>query len=132
MRSPGCADRATVLRNGHEIGTVRLADVSRAEVVQMIVGRSVAATKRQAQREGGAVRVAAEDLNAGVLRRFCFEARAGEIVGLTGLAGSGAGDLGGALIGQSPSTMVASSSKAAHSPRGPRRLPIGPGWRCSR
>jgi ribose transport system ATP-binding protein len=99
----GLCDRATVLRNGHEIGTVRLADVSRSEVVEMIVGRSVAsATRPASHRGGGTVRVAAEALDAGVLRDFSFQARAGEILGLTGLAGSGAADAGGALIGKVP------------------------------
>ena len=98
----GLCDRATVLRNGHEIGTVRLADVSRGEVVEMIVGRTVASAARPSHRDGGAVRVATEELDAGVLRNFSFEARSGEIVGLTGLAGSGAADVGGALIGKVP------------------------------
>ena len=98
----GLCDRATVLRNGHEIGTVRLSDVSRSEVVEMIVGRSVASASRPSHRDGGAVRVATEELDAGVLRGFSFEARSGEIVGLTGLAGSGAADVGGALIGKVP------------------------------
>jgi ribose transport system ATP-binding protein len=98
----GLCDRATVLRNGRNIGTVTLSEVSRREVVQMIVGHDVTSGARRASSTTSEVRLAAEGLRAGVLRDLSFSVRAGEIVGLTGLAGSGASDLGGAVIGRVP------------------------------
>lgn len=98
----GLCDRATVLRNGHKVSTVKLSDVSRAELVEMIIGREVITSER-GRREGvGPATLEVEQLEAGVLKSVSFTAHRGEIFGLTGLAGCGAADAGGAVIGRVP------------------------------
>jgi ribose transport system ATP-binding protein len=96
-------DRATVLRNGQTIGTVVMADTTRAELVRMIVGHELAAvTHDDDGRVAGTPRLEGTGIEAGVVKDLTFEACAGEIVGVTGLADSGAADVGAALIGRVP------------------------------
>jgi ribose transport system ATP-binding protein len=95
-------DRATVLRNGRTIGTVGVAEVSRDEVVRMIVGHSVPSRRPASTSVTERVRLEGRNVDAGILVDFSFKAHAGEILGVTGLADSGAADIGSALIGRVP------------------------------
>jgi ribose transport system ATP-binding protein len=83
-------DRVTVLRDGRTIGTAVTADATRGKLIAMIVGRDVemVGTSRQPQTtERSLVRV--ERLKGRVVKDASFAVDAGEIVGLTGLVGSG-------------------------------------------
>ena len=83
-------DRATVLRDGRVAGTLTTADATPAQFVEMIVGKRV--HRFQAQREDMAtnpVAVRVRGLSGGSLENVSIDLRDGEIVGLTGLIGSG-------------------------------------------
>jgi ribose transport system ATP-binding protein len=84
-------DRVTVLRDGALVGTVVTKETSETAFVEMIIGRRLAAlaepervdlTERQ-------VRVSVEHLTGAVARGVSFDLHEGEIVGVTGLIGSG-------------------------------------------
>jgi ABC-type sugar transport system ATPase subunit len=95
------ADRATVLRDGKVAFTGAIAD-SRPDdlIAAMIGGRLVGSAAVASTREPGAVLMTATDLTVPtILRDISLEVRAGEIVGVFGLVGSGAVDLPYALYG---------------------------------
>lgn len=83
-------DRLTVMRDGTTVLTGAVADIDRHAIIASMLGRELdeffpeppSADPRE-------VRLRLDDLDGDVLRRFDLEVRAGEIVGLTGLAGMG-------------------------------------------
>jgi ribose transport system ATP-binding protein len=84
-------DRVTVLRDGALVGTVVTADTSETEFVEMIIGRRLAALGEvhHADLTEKRVGVAVEGLSGASVRDVSFEMHEGEVVGLTGLLGSG-------------------------------------------
>jgi ribose transport system ATP-binding protein len=97
------ADRITVLRDGKRLFTERLSDVSPEQIVEGIVGKQVHGAMEYQAREastGGEVILEADNLHAGQrLKGVSFQLRAGEIVGLAGLMGSGRTELARCLFG---------------------------------
>ena len=93
------ADRATVLRNGEVVGLAAVADLSQQDLVHMISGTTVKRFTRMAGSMGTEVlgiknlsrQRAYSDINLSI--------RAGEVVGLTGLEGSGPAVLARGLFG---------------------------------
>jgi ribose transport system ATP-binding protein len=87
----------TVFRNGKDIGTARVGELSEDEVVRMIIGRSLSATFPP--REPMADRTVppaleARSISAGSkLKRASFRLARGEVVGVSGLQGMGQLDL---------------------------------------
>ena len=96
------ADRVTVLRDGKVAGVVPRADLSRDGLVRLIVGHELTSSRPAARAGGGepALEVALHD--AGLVKELSFSATKGEIVGLTGLIGSGYSDAVHALFGSRP------------------------------
>ncbi len=83
-------DRATVLRDGQVAGVMTTADATRDLVVGMIVGRQLQAGPSRSVAVGGAPgAVTIANLAGGQVADLSLSIRAGEIVGLTGLLGSG-------------------------------------------
>jgi ribose transport system ATP-binding protein len=84
-------DRVTVLRDGALVGTVRTPDTSKATFVEMIIGRQLAALAdvEHADLTERRVGVSVEGLAGASVRDVSFQIHDGEIVGLTGLLGSG-------------------------------------------
>ncbi|MEM6763117.1 MAG: ATP-binding cassette domain-containing protein, partial [Pseudomonadota bacterium] len=82
-------DRATILRDGKLAGTVATADTSHDRFVELIVGRSLdPSTRRTTPQPGSDSRVTVDGLSGGGAPLSMTVAK-GEIVGLTGLIGSG-------------------------------------------
>ena len=101
---PKIADRVTVLRDGEWIGTHAMKDLDRDGLVKLMVGREVTAVfPKRAVAVGGVV-MRVEGLRCGArgLRDISFELRAGEILGLSGLVGSGRTELAETLFGLTP------------------------------
>ncbi len=101
------ADRIAVLRDGRHIGTARAADLSMAQLLEWMVGRSIDQQypAHASQPGGERLRLEGFTLAAGrqAARRLVdgvsLAIRAGEIVGLAGLQGSGASELLRGLFG---------------------------------
>ena len=84
------ADRVTVLRDGEHVGTRDIDDLSRGDMIELMVGRSIDQEYPKETAEIGEVRLACRGLNRGAkVREVSLEVRRGEILGLTGLVGSG-------------------------------------------
>ena len=90
------ADRITVLRNGRRVGEFPTADLPRLQLVAHMIGREIAASapaRQPSPGEGdrdGTPRLAATNLaRKNSVGPFDLAVRAGEVVGLAGLLGSG-------------------------------------------
>ena len=84
------ADRVMVLRDGKHVETEALAELSRERLIEMMVGRPIAAEFPKHTANAGAERLRVEHLCRGeVVRNVNFSARAGEVLGFAGLAGGG-------------------------------------------
>jgi ribose transport system ATP-binding protein len=98
------ADRVTVLRDGRNAGTVPTSGLSRAELVAMILGSELAGTRTTLRTSGkrGPVVLRAESLTGKRAVDVDLTVHAGEVVGLTGLAGSGYDEVVDLLYGSCP------------------------------
>jgi ribose transport system ATP-binding protein len=95
-------DRVTVLRDGRRQGTVNTAQTAEAELVQMIIGRRLESMALDSQPSGREIGLSVKGLAGGVLQGIDLELRRGEIVGITGLMGSGFEDIPYFLFGARP------------------------------
>jgi rhamnose transport system ATP-binding protein len=97
------ADRVTVLRDGEQAGSRRVADTSSAELVQMMVGRKIESLFPKVAATIGAPVLEVRDLvRRPMTRGVSLTVRAGEIVGLAGLVGSGRSELAQTIFGITP------------------------------
>jgi ABC-type sugar transport system ATPase subunit len=94
------ADRVTVLRDGRHIATAPIAEVTRAQLIQWMVGRRLEQEFPRRTAALGAVRLRAEHLRREPrVRDVSLQVRAGEIVALTGLVGAGRTETARLLFG---------------------------------
>ncbi|MCY4145033.1 MAG: sugar ABC transporter ATP-binding protein [Chloroflexi bacterium] len=97
------ADRVTVLRDGETIGTQQVADTSEAELIRMMVGRKIETLFPKQMAQIGAVALELRNLHRPPLTRdISLSVRAGEIVGLAGLVGSGRSETAQVIFGVLP------------------------------
>lgn len=93
-------DRVTVLRNGVNVGTVDTQATSIQELARLIVGRDLEAMAASVpQSKSGSVVVSVHELCSDTLDHTSIELRSGEVLGVTGLVGSGFEELPYALFG---------------------------------
>jgi len=94
-------DQLSILRNGQHIVTAPARSLSDAEVIERIVGRSLAQTfpARPDGTRPGAPVLAVQGLHAGKIRGVDFQLHQGEILGLAGLQGMGQQHLFDACFG---------------------------------
>jgi ribose transport system ATP-binding protein len=94
------ADRVTVMRDARKIATRPVAGVTREEIVQMMVGRSVKEFYKREERTIGDVRLRVKGLSRfGFFHGIDLEGRRGEILGICGLSGAGRTELARVLTG---------------------------------
>ena len=100
------ADRCTVLRKGKYIGTINVADVSKEEMSEMMVGRKVALKVDKAPAQPGEVvfetrglTVINKEHGKKVVDDVSLKVRRGEIVCVAGIDGNGQTELVQAITG---------------------------------
>ena len=97
------ADRVTVLRDGEYIGAKDVDDTSESELISMMVGRTIENLFPKQKAAIGDVVLEVRNLNRPPLTRdISFTVRAGEIVGLAGLVGSGRSETAQVIFGVLP------------------------------
>ena len=97
------SDRVTVLRDGRHVSTLMRDQVSRDQIIQDMTGRDFATLYPPASGEGGgAPLLEVRGLQAGILHDMDFTLKAGEVLGIAGLSGSGRNHLLRALMGAVP------------------------------
>jgi rhamnose transport system ATP-binding protein len=98
---PMVADRVTALRDGRLVGTRPMAEVDRAGLIRMMVGRELSSVFPKAEVEIGEVVLEVDGVgcrSSGV-RDASLTVREGEILGLAGLVGAGRTELARVLFG---------------------------------
>jgi rhamnose transport system ATP-binding protein len=100
------ADDITVLRDGRHVATRPAAQISRAALVQMMVGRPIETLFARRKSEGTEKEILrVEKLSlAGQFMDVSFSLRAGEIVGMAGLVGAGRSEIAQSIFGIRPPT----------------------------
>jgi ribose transport system ATP-binding protein len=98
-------DRVTVLRDGKVAGTAAVADTSPDGLVELIVGRRLAAMAPRAAAPAehhGEPRLRVAGLRGRYVAGMDLEVHAGEVLGVTGLLGSGFEEVPHLLFGSRP------------------------------
>ncbi len=97
------SDRVTVLRDGALVGTRPTSEVTEASLVAMMVGREIAQLFPKVEAERGAVVLELDRVSFGTrVRDVSLTLRAGEILGIAGLIGSGRTELALTIFGVTP------------------------------
>jgi ribose transport system ATP-binding protein len=95
-------DRVTVLRDGEYVGTRNTADVSKEDIINMMVGRVIYEEPKSKSNVSAEAEIVLEvdKLNAGrMVRDISFNLRSGEILGFAGLMGAGRTETARAIFG---------------------------------
>jgi rhamnose transport system ATP-binding protein len=99
------ADRVTVLRDGARVGTKDIGEVDEGVLVNMMVGRVIDRLYPKKLGESGASILELREIShRSAVRDISFELRAGEILGIAGLVGSGRTELALTIFGITPAT----------------------------
>lgn len=96
------ADQVTVLRDGARVGTWPVAGLTRDTIVKAMTGDALKQIRRPAAATRGRVVLSVSEISAHDLDRFSINVRAGEIVGVAGVIGSGRESVLGAIFGAVP------------------------------
>ena len=99
------ADRVTVLRDGSYVSTQPMQEVTRDELIRMMVGRTIHNLFPKQDVQPGEVVLKVENLSrSGSFHDVSFELRRGEILGMAGLVGAGRTNVARAIFGVEPAT----------------------------
>lgn len=96
-------DRVTVMRDGRTVGSRRIPETDVPELIQLMVGRTIADQITKREVEIGVEVLQVEGLaRDGVLAPVSLSIHSGEILGVAGLMGSGRTELARAIFGADP------------------------------
>ncbi|HEX7908633.1 MAG TPA: sugar ABC transporter ATP-binding protein [Paraburkholderia sp.] len=99
-------DRVTILRDGQAVVDAQTSELDESRLAEAIVGRQIVALERatiQAVDEGAPVLLELKDLaSPDRLEPVSLKVRAGEVIGIAGLLGSGRSELLHAIFGADP------------------------------
>jgi ribose transport system ATP-binding protein len=87
------ADRVTVIRDGRRIATRATVELDHEQLLALIIGRSIDVLYPDPSTPDGEVVLSVQGLRGGRVREASLDVHRGEIVGVTGLVGSGYEDL---------------------------------------
>lgn len=95
------ADRLSVLRDGEAVASMRRDEASPTEVARLMAGHAPVRARRRSEVAGGPPLLEARGLGVGAGGgEISFSVRSGEVLGLAGLAGSGAEEVPALLFGR--------------------------------
>jgi len=99
------SDRVTVMKKGTVVGTVKRGEFDQRKLASMMVGREVVMEVEREQAKPGEVVLKVENVTAksdkghNALNGISLEVRAGEILGIAGVAGNGQRELAEVIYG---------------------------------
>lgn len=92
-------DRLTVFRDGEHISTMDVENVTRENLINLMVGRKVENIFPRTDNQLGDVALEVKDLSGDGFNNINFKLRYGEILGISGLVGSGRSETLRAIFG---------------------------------
>jgi len=99
------ADRATVLKDGKIVGTLKIQDAKKSELIEMMIGRTLDETfPKSANGKGKKILEVKNISTKNLIYNVSFVLHKGEVLGVAGLVGSGKTELARALFGIDPMT----------------------------
>lgn len=115
-------NRVTILRDGRKVSTLPISEVTRDDLISLMIGRAVGKQSSTLAPLVGGELLRVEHLNTGEkLRDVSFSVKRGEIVGIAGLLGAGRSEVLRAIFGvdaiQSGSVYVDGNQLPLKSPR---------------
>ena len=93
------ADRVVALRDGRKVAEAAADHFDDDSLVRAIVGSGVAETRRRQRGSTGEALLSIDGLSGRRLKRVSFTVRPGEIVGVSGVLGSGREEIGSLVFG---------------------------------
>jgi len=119
---PRIADRVSVLRDGRMVGARRMAETRLSELTRLMLGRDLAEMFPPKTNTPGEVVLSVRGLTRpGVFEDVSFDVRAGEIVGIAGLVGSGRTEIVRAIFGADAAAGTCTYEGRPLGRRSPRR-----------
>lgn len=98
------ADRLTILRNGENVATGPIEEFDRKRFINCLTGRDVDESHYRPEVGDKEILRVEHLTRKGAFEDVSFTLNQGEVLGITGLLGSGRGELGDALFGIAPSS----------------------------
>ena len=96
-------DRATIMRDGHHVATRDVKDLTREEIIKLMVGRELKDAIPKVAAEQGEIALEVKHLTRkGVLHDISFTVRKGEVLGIAGLVGAGRTETARVIFGADP------------------------------
>lgn len=117
-------DRATILRDGKVAARLETRKATKQDFIEAIVGRRLGEVNHKTEASDlGSIAFEAQGLSGGTIVDFNLAARKGEVVGLTGLVGTGYNEIPYLLYGARPAagTVVVGDARFDLSNATPRR-----------
>jgi inositol transport system ATP-binding protein len=96
-------DDITVFRDGQYVGTKEASELNQESLIQMMVGREIKQVFHKEDAEIGDIVLSVRNLSRqGKFKDISFEVRKGEILGISGLMGSGRTEVIESIFGIQP------------------------------
>ena len=123
------ADSITIMRDGEVTGTGRRDQMEMNQVIELMIGRKLSTMFPPRAVEMGEEILRVEELEGEAFRRISFSVRRGEVLGISGLVGSGRSEIVRAIFGadrkKSGKVYLNGQEVTIHSPKDAVRLGIG-------
>lgn len=100
----GIADQLTIVRNGINVASGHIKDFDQPTFVKYMTGRNIQNTNYRPTEIGDEILRLERLSRKGVFDDISFCLNKGEVLGITGLLGSGCGEIGDSLFGLLPAT----------------------------
>ena len=123
------ADSITIMRDGEVTGTGRRDQMEMNQVIELMIGRKLSTMFPPRAVEMGEEILRVEELEGEAFRRISFSVRRGEVLGISGLVGSGRSEIVRAIFGadrkKSGKVYLNGQEVTIHSPKDAVKLGIG-------
>jgi ABC-type sugar transport system ATPase subunit len=96
------ADKVMIMRDGKRVYFGKTSDIDKAGIIRHMVGREIIEERLKTWQGSGEVILGIENLSTRYVKDVGFDVRAGEVLGLFGLMGSGRTEIVKAIFGAHP------------------------------